>query len=188
MNTISIATISTLIISILTGAIQGFHPLNFIYQVLFNQELPVHLLLGFSAIGTFTLYYTLFTLLVLLPLYCYFGLRLDHIGDGDIISTPSKEDILYLILIYLAYIYVCYTNEILTKEAMVMGIFAILLPFFYRGVVYVVNDALKKYQKQCIYPLILFLVSFIFSVLLTIPYLYVLHYVSEWVIGWLSWG
>jgi len=172
----TISTISSLIISILTGAIPHFQPLNTIYQFLFNKPLPTYLLLGFSTIGTFTLYYTLFSILILLPFTCYIGGSLYQFNNSvNLLHKPSKEDIVYLILLYSTYLYICYVNHYLTSHTALVGVFAIFLPFLYRAVVYSVDMLLEKYHSKCLYPLYLFTCSFFISIPVTIFYLYILH-------------
>jgi len=169
---ISTSVIVSLITSIMLGGL-GIDILGSIYYFLFNRELPEYLDYGFNAIAMFSLYYPLFLLLVVLPLTC-----LTHFHEIErIVTAPSKEDIIYIIAIYIVYLYVVWQNGLLTPKSAVAGIFAVFLPFLYRFVVYSVDTLMKKYHEKCMYPLALFVVSFILSIAVTIVYFLVFGFV-----------
>jgi len=168
--------IASLISAIMLGSfsvfIPDFNPVSFFYQLLFNESLPDYLYDGFFAMGHFSLLYS-FIALLLSPVACRgVNIRLEFNFD-----RPSKEDLVFIPLLYIVYLYVTYVNGLLSFESAVVGIVAITLPLTYRFIVYFVDYQLSSHASSCYYSLYVFIVSITLAIPITVIYIYVSHFV-----------
>jgi len=163
--------IASLISAIMLGSfaslIPGFNPVSMLYNYLFGEPLPEYLYDGFSAIGQFSLLYS-FVAVLISPFYCRLDLALTF-------DRPSKEDLVYIPLMYLVYVYVVNVKGLLTIDSALVGIVAVTLPVAYRLIVYLLDSRLERYKSSCYYQLGLFLLSLAVCVPVTIVYLAVVH-------------
>jgi len=170
------SVVASLLSAIMLGSfeafIPGFNPISYLYEFLFSESLPEYLYVGFSAIGYFSLLYS-FVSLILSPITCNAKVSIDFSFE-----KPSKEDFIYVPLLYLVYLYVVHVKGLLTPDSAAVGLLAIMLPMIYRFIVYFVNTRLSTYSQRCDYNLIVFVVSITLAVPVTALYLFAMHYVA----------
>ena len=142
---------------------------------MFGQHLPTYLYDGLSSVGLFSLIYSLFAT-IFYPLYCRYGIKPEY----DPFSTLSKEDLIYVPLIYAVYLYVIYVNGSLNPTSALVGLIAIPLPFMYRLIVYFVSDRMSGLKESCYYPTVVFFVSLFMSIPVTILYESVIYLVISY--------
>lgn len=174
MTRYSVGTVSGLVVGIMLGSFPGFDPVNSIYRCIFNSPLPEYLRYGFSAIGLFTMFYTLAAILIFTPLECALGVSIGMNSPSSALDRPSKEDLMYIPLLYLVYLATLHMNKLLTYQTALVGVFAIILPIAYRWITYGISNLMSSI-RSCYYPLYLFLISFGACVAFTFLYLSLMH-------------
>jgi len=159
----------------MTGSIPDFNPLNSIYNILYNQDLPDYLDYGFYSIGLFSLFYSLVVILLLAPISCATSKQINTID----LDKPSLEDILiYLPLVYVVYILVLYRYDLLTTSTALVGFIVIMLPMAYRMLVYWLNS-IAPYKNSCYYSLYLFILSFALAIPVTVFFIILIHNITS---------
>lgn len=162
--------ITALMLGSLSSIIPGLNPMDYFYRLLYSKSLPEYLYDGFGAIGYFSIIYSFISLLIS-PIYCLYGIKQIDITFDRL----SKEDIVYLPLLYLVYIYVIYVKGYLSVGAALVGIIAIILPLIYRLITYFVSDRLQGFKTSCYYQLAVFVVSLFLAIPVTVLYEIIIH-------------
>lgn len=166
--------VGSLITAIMLGGFSAIfpwlNPVDWMYRHLFGFPMPDYLYYGFSALGDFTLIYSLF-LVLFSPIYCKIGSRFE-IPSFD---KPSKEDYVFILLAYLVYVYALQVRQLLTVESALVGFLAILLPVMYRLLVYIFDELLSNRVSPCYYNPVLFVISILACIPVTAAYLELMH-------------
>jgi len=168
------STIASLIIALMSGSIPDFEPLNWLYNLLFSTSLPDYLIYGFTAIGLFSLFYSLTVVLIITPISCTLNGSL-----STWFNKLSTEDLIFIPLVYIVYLAYLYHYDLLTPTAASVGILAVMLPFIYRLTVYTIDKYLRT--DSCYRNLYLFFISFILLIPISALYLIIVHTVITYV-------
>jgi len=165
--------VASFISSLFLGIFSGFQPLELLSQFFFGKSLPDYLAFGWQAIALFSLYYPLLLVFALYPAFTILKIR-EEVAIPQL-SRPSKEDLVFLPIIYVIYIWTLYNHDLLTINTAAIGIVAILLPIVYRMTVYSIDASLEKFREVWFYPWLLFVVSLVFAVPVSILYLHIVY-------------
>ena len=154
--------VTAIMLGSLSAIVPGLNPIAWIYRFVFGSDIPDYLNLAFGAIGNFTLIYSLVAILIS-PISC----RMRE-SVSQLFEEPSKEDWLYVPMLYAVYLYVIYVNGMFTYEAALIGVFAVMIPLVYRSIVYSARQWLSEYRSSCSYDMYVFLTSLIASFAVTV--------------------
>lgn len=169
VKTPDVSTIASLIIAIMSGALPDIKPLSWLYSFMFNSSLPEYLIYGFSTIGLFSLLYNI-AIIIISPVACTLNKQ-----TYDWLNKLSTEDAIYIPLLYIVYLLYVSHIGLLTPTAAVLGVFAVMLPFLYRLIVYYVAGHIST--TTCYKNFYIFVVSLALTIPATVLYLYIINFI-----------